>query len=200
MIKAIIFDLGGVLFTNGQKKFVDYLVKEFSLDKEKVKDIMDEGKIGTRYREAKITRDEFWKSVLHELHIEANIDDLEDTWISSYELIEGTRDIIQELSKKYKIYFLSDNVKERANKINAKYNFVDWFEDGVFSHEVGIRKPNPQIYKLVLQKANVEPEEAVFIDDKPHFLIPAKEMGMLTFLFENPEKLRSDLKEKNIIR
>jgi epoxide hydrolase-like predicted phosphatase len=198
MIKVIIFDLGGVLFTNGTKKFIDTISHKYNVDKEKVREVMD-GEIGSLYRESKISRDEFWQRCLEQIQITADIDKLEAEWISGYELIEGTRDLIKELSKKYKVYFLSDNVKERVDKVNQKHNFLEWFEDGVFSHEAGVRKPNPQIYKIALDKARVKPEEAVFIDDKPHFLIPAKEMGMLTFAFETPGKLREDLKNNNLL-
>ncbi len=199
MIKAIIFDLGGVLFTNGTKRFIEIIAKEHNLDKERTKNVM-EGEIGSLYRVGKITRDEFWQRLLKELEIHADIDTLEEEWISGYKLIEGTRDLVAELSKKYKVYFLSDNVKERVEKINKKYSFLDWFEDGVFSHEVGIRKPNPGIYKVTLKKAGVKAEEAVFIDDKAQFLTPAKEMGMLTFLFDTPEKLREDLWNNDLLK
>ncbi len=198
MIKAIIFDLGGVLFTNGTKDFINTLSKRYGLDPEKVKDVMD-GELGSLYREAKISRNEFWDKLLQELDLIANADELEEEWINGYKLIEGTRDLIEELSKKYKVYFLSDNVKERVDQINNQYSFLSWFEGGIFSHEAGVRKPNSQIYKIVLEKARVKPEEAVFIDDKPHFLIPAKEMGMLTFAFESPEKLREAFKRHKIL-
>lgn len=197
MIKAIIFDLGGVLFTNGTKQFIEMVSDIYGVEKEKVKEVMD-GELGSLYREAKITHDEFWQKVIEALDIKANSDELEQQWIHGYELIEGTRDLVQELAKKYKVYFLSDNVKERIDYISKRYNFLDWFEGGVFSHEVGIRKPNPQIYKLVLEKAHVKPNEAVFIDDKPSLLVPAQEMGMLTFAFETPEKLREDLQVNHV--
>ncbi len=198
MIKAIIFDLGGVLFTNGTKKFIEDISARYNLDKEVVKDIMD-GEIGSNYREAKITRDEFWKQVLEKLHINEDIDKLEDEWINGYELIEGTKEIILELAKKYKVLYLSDNVKERVERINDKYGFMAWFENGIFSHEAGVRKPNSQIYKLALEKAGVEAEEAVFIDDKAPFLEPAKEMGMTTFVFQTPKKLKEDLQLNNLL-
>ena len=192
MIKAIIFDLGGVLFTNGTKQFIEKISKRYGIEESKVKEVMD-GDLGTQYREAKITRDEFWNRALKELDIKTDIDDLEREWIDGYELIEGTRDIIQKLSSKYRIFFLSDNVRERVNKVNDRYNFLEWFESGVFSHEVGVRKPNPEIYKIVLDKIGIDPSEAVFIDDKSEMLIPANELGITTYLFTSPDKLRENL-------
>lgn len=198
MIKLIIFDLGGVLFTNGTKRFIEVISERYNLEKEKVKDVMD-GEIGTEYREGKIGRDEFWKRVVEKLNINEDIDKLESEWIDGYELIEGTRDIILQLREKYKVFYLSDNVRERVERINAKYGFMDWFSSGVFSHEAGVRKPDPEIYKLTLAKAGEVAGSAVFIDDKPQFLVPAAELGMTTFLFESPEKLREELKEKGIL-
>lgn len=198
MIKAIIFDLGGVLFTNGTKQFIQDISKKYNLDPELVKEIMD-GDVGSQYREAKITRDEFWKIALEKLNLPENIDNLEEQWISGYELIEGTKDIILELAKKYKVYYLSDNVRERVDRINNKYNFLEWFEDGIFSHEVGVRKPNPEIYKYALKKARVNPNEAVLIDDKQSALEPAQEIGITSILFETPEQLRKKLTKIGII-
>ena len=198
MIKAIIFDLGGVLFTNGTKKFIKNLSAKYDLNPEKVKDMVD-GEIGSQYREAKITRDKFWKTVREKLNITESADELESAWINGYELIKGTKDIILELAKKHRVYYLSDNVRERIEKLNSKYKFLDLFEDGIFSHEVGVRKPNPEIYKLALKKAMVNPNEAVFIDDKSHFLEPARQIGITTFLFTSPEELRKNLLDNKIL-
>ncbi len=198
MITTILFDLGGVLFTNGTKKFIADISSKYNIDTETVKDIID-GDLGSQYRESKITRDEFWKLALQQLSISESIDELEEQWINGYELIEGTKKIIFELAKKYKVYYLSDNVRERVEKINDRYNFLEWFEDGIFSHEVGVRKPNPDIYKYTLNKAQVKPEEAVFIDDKQSALDPAKEMGITTILFESPELLRQKLIELKVL-
>ena len=111
MIKAIIFDLGGVLFTNGTKQFISDISHKYNLEQELVRDVID-GELGSQYREAKISRDEFWNSLVDKLNIKEDIQILEDQWISGYELIEGTKDAIIDLAKKYKIYYLSDNVRE----------------------------------------------------------------------------------------
>lgn len=185
--------MGGVLFTNGTKQFILDISQRYQLDPKVVLDVLD-GQIGSQYREAKITRDEFWKLIIEKLGLTEDIDVLETEWIRGYELIEGTKEIILELRKKYKVYYLSDNVRERVEKINDRYGFINWFDGGIFSHEAGVRKPSPQIYQLALEKAQVEPEEAIFIDDKESCLAPAKALGMTTFLFETPEKLKEELK------
>lgn len=199
MIQAIIFDLGGVVFTNGTKKFSEHLAEKYQVDVEKAKALLDKSDIGNAYRTGKITRDEFWNAVKKELQLTEHTDVLEQQWIDVYVVIEETKDIVQQLAKKYQVYFLSDNVKERVEAINRKYNFKSWFHDGVFSHEVGIRKPHPDIYKIALKKTGIPAENVLFVDDKANNLIPAKELGMKTLLFETPEKLEKDLALLNLL-
>lgn len=197
-IKAVIFDLGGVLFTNGTKKFIKDLAERYSLDEVAVKEVMD-GPIGSQYREGKITRDVFWQRGLAKLGIAGNVDQLEDEWISDYALIEGTRDIILALRGNYKVTYLSDNVRERVEKVDALYHFKEWFDGGIFSHEVGVRKPDPKIYEFALQHAGVKAEESVFIDDKESSLVPAKAMGITTILFKDPGDLKAQLQKLSVL-
>lgn len=199
MIRAIIFDLGGVLFTNATQEFSEYLATTHSLSASAVHELLGDSDIGNAYREGKMTRDEFWKSVRSTLHLSEPIDVLENEWIQRYKLIPGTKDIITTLKKKYPVYFLSDNVKERVEKIDAIYHLLSWFDGGVFSHDIGIRKPNPIIYQITLEKFEVKPEETIFIDDKEKNLVPARAMGIHTILFENPEKLKVSLEELEVL-
>lgn len=192
MIKAIIFDLGGVLFINGTKKFIMSLSKKYNIDLEKARDVIDGG-VGTLYRENKISRDEFWERALKELLIEEDSDRLETEWINGYDLIEETKELILELKKKYKIYYVSDNAKGLSSKLNEKYDFRSWFDDGILAYEAGVRKPHPLIYEMLMHKAKLSPNEAIYIDDKKDNLFPSKEMGMQTILFESPEKLKEKL-------
>lgn len=192
MIRAIVFDLGGVLFVNGTKKFINSLSNKYSLDPNKVKGVIDGG-VGSLYREAKISRDEFWQRALDELDIKEDINTLEDEWISGYELIKETRDLILELSKKYKVYYVSDNAKELSEQLHKLHDFRSWFEGGILAYEAGVRKPDPKIYETLLKRANLDAKETLYIDDKQDNLLPPEKMGMQTILFETPEKLRKEL-------
>lgn len=198
MISTIIFDLGGVLFTNGTKKLVEFVAGEYGVEKDKVKAVLD-GEIGRKYREAKVDRHEFWAHFLKELGIKEDPDFLEDKWTMGFELIEETRDIVQELAEKYPVYFLSDNVRTRVEKIQERYGFLEWFEGGIFSHEAGLKKPHPLLYSMILEKAQAKAEETLFVDDKPDCLLPAAELGMTTILFESSEDLRKRLFELGLL-
>ena len=198
MIKAFLFDLGGVLFSNGTKKFISYISSQYNLNEEDVREIVD-GNIGSQYREAKISRDEFWKHVEEKLNLKRSSDELEKEWINRYELIPETKEIISKLATNYKVYYLSDNVKERVDKLDERFHFISIFTDGIFSHNVGVRKPDPKIYQYALEKTQTPPQETVFIDDKPIMLEPAKKLGMITILFETPDKLIQELRKLNII-
>jgi len=105
MITTFLFDLGGVLFTNGTKIFIQKISNRYNFPEEKVENIVG-GKIGSLYREAKISRVEFWKQVKESLNLKEKAEVLEKQWIGGYEIISETKQIIEQLSKKYKVYYL----------------------------------------------------------------------------------------------
>jgi len=198
VITTFLFDLGGVLFTNGTKKFIRQIRETYNLPEEQVKGVID-GEIGSLYRESKITRDEFWKRVIERLGLKEDADTLEKQWIDGYEMFEKTKSIIEKLKDKYDLYYLSDNVKERVEALDNKFAFIKLFKGGIFSHEVGVRKPNPRIYEYALEKASSKPEETIFIDDKEKMLLPAQQMGLKTILFISPEELEEILLKDGLI-
>jgi epoxide hydrolase-like predicted phosphatase len=194
MINAVIFDLSGVLFTEGLKKFAGEVCEKYpNLNYDLFLDEFVSGEIGTLYRTGKIDADEFWGKMIDQYRLTEDKKILNDWWIKCYVLVNETRDLILDIKQKYKVYYLSDSVKERVEDLRVRYDFEKWFDGGIFSHEVGVRKPNPQVYKIILQKFNLIPEETIFIDDKEKNLVPAREIGMKTILFENAEELRKEL-------
>ncbi len=186
------------MFTNGTKRFIHDITVRYGIASETALNVLD-GDIGTKYREGQIDRDEFWRLVLEKLPLKESVDDLEKEWIGNYELISGTKEIIDKLRGKYKVMYLSDNVKERVNKLDARFGFISWFDGGIFSHEVGVRKPNPKIYEFALEKGDAKPEETIFIDDKPKMLEPASLIGITGLVFESPEKLENDLNNIGVL-
>lgn len=197
MIKSAIFDLGGVYFTYGIKIVAKKIGDKYNLKPEIVEQLLEpDFKPSALYRKGKITGDEFWDKVKDTLKIKAENKKLAEMWINSYTPIEGTINIIKQLKKKgIKLYFLSDNFKERAEYLQRRYNFLKNFTDGIFSYKVHmIKQDGTKIFELALEKTGEKPENIVYIDDKEKYVETAKKIGMNAICFKNPEQLDQELK------
>jgi epoxide hydrolase-like predicted phosphatase len=72
---------------------------------------------------------------------------------------------------------------------------AELFDAVVISGEVGLRKPDPEIFRLTTDKLGVEPSGCVFVDDHPGHLQAALEVGMTTVLHRSPEQTVGDLQD-----
>ena len=194
MIKTVIFDLGGVYFTNGTKRAVKIFSSKYSLEKTEVKNVL-KGDLGSQYRIGSLTTEEFWTSAKKKWNLSVSSNELSSIWLEGYEPIEGMENIVNRLiDAGYELIYLSDNVQERVDYLNNRFHFIDKFKDGIFSFTAKIRKPDLKIYQMALEKSSNFAEESVYIDDVKEFLEPAMKLGMKTILFKNVNQLATDLK------
>lgn len=198
MIKTVIFDLGGVYFSNGTKIANGVISDVYKIPKQKVKDVL-EGDLGTQYRIGYITYNEFWAKAKEYWEIDVPSQDLANIWVGEYKPIEQTAAIIDRLnSAGYEVIFLSDNVQERVDYLEERYHFLGKFKDGVFSHLVHTRKPDPAIYRMALEKASHPAQECIYIDNKAELVKPAEELGMTGIVFESARQLEQALKDAGL--
>ena len=196
MIKSVIFDLGGVYFTDGTSKAVKNVSQKYNLNSQEVSDFFGtKNKWGRLYRQGKITSQKFWREFEKKFRIKANKDDLVKQWILCYKPINGTKTLIKRLRHKgLKTYFLSDNVKERSTLLQKMYNYLDDFDLGIFSHKAGVTKRDgDKIFKLGLQLTGNKPKEVIFIDDKEDYVKTAKNLDINAIHFKNPKQLEKDI-------
>jgi putative hydrolase of the HAD superfamily len=69
----------------------------------------------------------------------------------------------------------------------------DLFDVVIESSKVGVRKPDPRFYEMACKELDIEPHEAVFLDDLGINLKPAKAMGMTTIKVVTPDQALADL-------
>jgi putative hydrolase of the HAD superfamily len=193
MIKTVICDLGGVYFTDGSGRAIERISAAYDITADRVSDVLM-GDLGSRYRFGEISVAEFWDGAIQRWGLQISADEIAPIWLQAYEPIEGTVTLIDRLRVAgYEMLFLSDNVQDRVDYLEHTYGFLHRFKDGVFSHVVGLRKPDPKIYELALQKTSHPAECCVYIDDKPRMLEPARMLGMSTIAFESPDQVEQDL-------
>lgn len=193
MIKAVVFDLGGVYFTNGTVIATNKLENLLDVDKDTIFKVLSKEE-GFLYRLGKITEEEFWDRAVKRLKITPDyVPKIKEIWHSSYKPNEGMKELVREVRRRYKVVAFSGNIPERVAYLNEKYGLDEEFDDYIFSFDIGLGKLDTDAYKTVIKRVGLKPEEFVFIDDHPEFLEIAEKFGIKTILFKDAEQLKKDL-------
>jgi len=100
---------------------------------------------------------------------------------------------IGRLHQAYKTSIISNAMNGTRALIEGAWEMTPLFDAIVLSGEVGVMKPDPRIYQLALARLDVQPEQAVFIDDFQHNIDGARAVGMQGIRFRSPEQLVADL-------
>ncbi len=124
-----------------------------------------------------------------------------DHWKDSIgDAITGTIDILKRLKRAgYPLYGLSNWSAETFPFAREKYDFFDLFDDMVISANVGLVKPEPEIYNVMLEKIGRPASECLFIDDSLPNIQQANTMGFNTIHFQSPVQLKEELQGLGIL-
>jgi 2-haloacid dehalogenase len=202
MIKNIVFDLGGVLI-DWNPEYV--FLKEFRGDREKMNWFFntictsswnEEQDAG--YSIEKATNERVAMFPKHERLIRMYYSEWEQ--MLGFEHTE-TVEILRRLhdSKEHSIYSLTNWSNETFPVALKKFPFLSWFKGILVSGDVGLKKPDPEIYKLLLDRYGLKANTCVFIDDRTENVKAASALGFSGIVFKNHTQLSKDLKKLNII-
>ena len=123
------------------------------------------------------------------------IDALWEALYAAFPLITDTRAMMDELkSAGYRLFAITDNVHEIVAQLKSDYDFFDLFEVAAVSAELGFLKPDPRIYRWLLETGEIEAGESVFLDDVERNVDGAKAVGMHACVFTTAAKARDDLR------
>ncbi len=150
------------------------------------------------YDEGKLSGLAFWQKLAREAGLELSSAALEELneWDARMWTTENPAMVAWQLELKRRglltaiLSNMGDAVHERMKRE------IDWlarFDVLVWSYELGVAKPDPAIYRYVLEKLGTRPEETLFLDDRLVNVEAAAAMGMKGVVFSTVEQLRSDL-------
>lgn len=199
-MKNIIFDLGGVLINIDYNLTIDAFKNLGVNNFDQLYSQARQSHLFDKFEMGKIAACDF----RHELKrlLPAGITDLEinRAWCAMLLDFPPQRiALMEKLKKKYRLFLLS-NTNEihhaQFSVILKKTNLLEkWeniFEKEYYSHQIGLRKPDVEIFDFVLKEKNLIPSETLFIDDSEQNIAGAQKTGMLTRLIRIGEDI-SDL-------
>lgn len=194
MVKNIIFDLGNVVFEFNPKQYImDKIADKSKI--EKVSQAIFKSDEWAKLDEGKITEEEAIEIICtNNSDLDNEVRLIFDNWYPILKPIESTIEIIKDLKAKgFKLLYLSNFHSKAFDYVNNEHEFFKLFEGGVVSYQDALLKPNEKIYKLILERYDLDPAECVFIDDTKENIDAAKECGMNGIYLENPSDLKKDL-------
>lgn len=198
-IKAIIFDVNGVLLKGQGKSVHEFIARKLKVSLEEWFDSIDQ------YWNEMVKDESTTNHAMHKLSIHYRVPKhklekiIKTGFKKHFRKNRPMFKLLKKLRKNYKIAILSDQLLLSYSTLK-KYKFDKRADIIIWSHKQGIRKPNPDIYKLVCQRLKLPANQCLFIDDRDWNLIPAKNLGMSYILFHNYKQLFEQLKHLEIIK
>lgn len=188
MIKAVLFDWGGVLVSGG-RSFWKYLTAETeseTIDREAFHHIR------IALNKGEITEDEFESRFLKLSGAKKIPDGFWDNQTILHMLPE-MKEFLEVLQKKnLRIGLISNMGSKMADAIEAQGGY-SYFDPLIISARVGLCKPDEEIFDLTLKKVGLSPEEIIFVDDLEVNLEYPKRLGMHTVFAHNSKQIIEDV-------
>ena len=195
--KNIIFDLGGVILN------IDYNLTANAFKKLGIENYND---LYTQFNQISLFDDleigkispNFFRTKIKEL-CKINISDTEidNAWNAMLlDFPKERLDLLNKLKNKYRLFLLSNtneiHLIDYQNQLQEKFNINnlgEFFEKEYYSHIVGLRKPNKEIFEMVLNENKLNASETLFIDDSIQHIEGAKLVGINTYHLTKGESI-----------
>jgi putative hydrolase of the HAD superfamily len=200
MINTIIFDFGDI-FINLDKKttmdgFKNLGLKEWNEE-------LDQ--LNIQFEKGNISSNEFLAGFQKHMP-NASIEEIQDVWntiLADFPLYR--LEFLQMLSKKYRLFLLSNtdsiHIETFEQRVGSSFygDFYQCFEQVYFSFEMGMRKPDAEIYQALLNQHELQPKRTLFVDDKKENTDAAAALGIQVWNLQVGKEDVVDLFEKNIL-
>jgi putative hydrolase of the HAD superfamily len=191
-IKAVVFDWGGVLIDDPAYPLIQYFAKALHVTEDDYLEAYQ--KYQEDFHRGLISEDKFWTKMC--AYLDVPKPKVRSLWGQGFKSVYSPRRKVLSLArllrrKGYHIGLLSNT--EEPSMCYFYQQGYDIFDVLVFSCEEELLKPQKAIYKRVVERLGVKPQETVFVDNNPEFVDGAKQVGLIGILFEDIDQLKKDL-------
>ena len=199
-IKALFWDVGGVLLTNAwDRRQRTTALKQFHLDEIEFHDRHE--MVVSSLERGKITFDEYLDRTVFYRPRPFSRDVFKEFIFSLSRPDDASLAVARSIAKSGK--YLMSTINNESRELNAyriqTFGLHDIFSLFVSSCYVGLRKPEPAIYKLALEITDRTPQECAFIDDRPLNLEAAQCLGVQTIEMKGADQLRKELEKIGVV-
>jgi len=194
MIKAIIFDVGGVLIRTESRIPRANLEARLGLAPGASELLVFNGPMGIQAQTGAITSQALWASVAQELALdEAGLASFRSDFFGGDLLDLELLDLVRRLHLHYQTAIISNAMDDLLEVVTNRYPLAGAFDLIVGSAYQKVMKPAPEIFLWTLAQLGRQPNEAVFIDDFAHNIAGAQAVGMAAIHYQPGIDLAAEL-------
>ena len=191
-IKAVIFDMGGVLLRTADVTARETIAARYGVTRSELETYIFSSESSIQSEKGALSDVEHWQNVM--CHFGQPIGDylaLYDEYFSGDFIDQRLLDFAASLKPRYTLGLLSNAWDNARVLLSQRFDFLDRFDVSIFSYEVKARKPDPAIYHAMLEHVGAEPGEALFIDDVQENVAGAQAVGMHALQFTGTDAVIS---------
>ena len=196
-VEAVIFDLGGVLLRTTSPELRSRLEERMGFAPGALDEHIWGGPDWELAEVGAISYEEYWSRVgaILGLSTPEEISEFRREYFSGDRVDQELVELIRDLKARYRIGLLSNAPDRLDDWLENNWQIKHLFDAIVYSAEVGLAKPDPRVYYLILEQLKVLPPEAIFIDDLTRNVEAALALGMTAICFTDTESLKQELRQ-----
>jgi putative hydrolase of the HAD superfamily len=189
-VKAVFFDIGNVLLRFSSRAVLKKIAWEVRGCPVKLAKYLWHSDIGERIERGEVDGQQLYELFRKELGYKGTPAQFRLLWCDHFTLDRGSYALLKRTAKSLPTYLLSNTNALHIDFIRERYEFPSLVRGAILSHELGLRKPDPAIYRAALKLSGTKPEETVFVDDLKPNVDSAHRLGMIAIRFKSSEDLR----------
>jgi epoxide hydrolase-like predicted phosphatase len=192
-IEAVIFDVGNVLLAYDEGRAADRLAARTGKTRQQIDDYARSTPYITELALGKLSKKQFFYTVAKDVAFDGTYEEFALLWSDIFTPIEPMVALAESLKTRVPRLALSNTNAFHAEYFLEHYPFLNDFDAHVFSHEVGLLKPDAAIYQYALDKYGLTAGRTVFLDDMAANAEAARRVGMQAIHFRDSEQARAEL-------
>ena len=191
-IKSILFDLGGVYYSEGFHDGLFAIAAKLGLDPDYFFGAAVDAVFSTGYVTGMVPEKTFWNTLAKSIGVSDDLYPLRQVILDSFKPGEGMAGLVRETRNIVPVALLTDQTNWLYD-LDLRDGLLSDFDQIVSSYEEGFSKRDPEIFRVACQRLDIFPEEGLFFDDNPGNVDRAIDFGLQAVVFEGADATRDTL-------
>lgn len=198
MIRAVLFDFGGVICAFDNEIFLRSLLSRTDRSFDDLKEAIYASDLPARYESGRISSEEFFREATDRGRLSASREEFFGAFTAIFTPKPATFRLIRGLKERYRIGLLSNTNEWHYEHYFKQVEIFPLFDSVTLSFDVREMKPAEKIYRDALRKLRVRPGECVYIDDIDAYAEGARRLGLQGIHYVSHEALLSSLRSAGV--